>query len=210
MTKLKWLERLGLVCWVVTLLTFAITVTINVRSLYVFDIDHLQILHNTILSKKELLHNFDQLMAYLNRPWVEKLVMRDFPVSKSGAFHFYEVKKLFLLNYALLFLSVIPSGIYLRHLKKTKRLWTLYQPFQLIAAVPIVIAFLMAVNFDRFFVAFHGIFFHNNDWIFNPATDPIINVLPETFFLHCFIVFFVLLEGLLISQLLIGRHALKK
>lgn len=210
MTKLKWLERLGLISWGLTLLTLAITLTINARLLYVLDIEHLQILHNTILSKKELLANFDQLMAYLNRPWIKTLQLNDFPVSASGAFHFYEVKKLFLLNYGILLISGICSIFYLRHLKKTKRFWTLYQPFQIIAALPIVIAFLMAVNFDQFFVMFHQVFFRNNDWIFNPATDPIINVLPETFFLHCFILFFVLLEIFFISQIIIGRQALKK
>ncbi|WP_252897795.1 lipoprotein intramolecular transacylase Lit [Amylolactobacillus amylophilus] len=38
------------------------------------------------------------------------------------------------------------------------------------------------MNFDAFFVFFHGIFFHNSDWLFDPVTDPIINVLSENFF----------------------------
>ncbi|MBO0454164.1 TIGR01906 family membrane protein [Candidatus Enterococcus murrayae] len=192
--KNKWLERIGLFCLIVTLLTLAITMTINARWLYQFDIGHLELLDYTTLSTKELLHNFDQLMRYLNLPWVETLKMDDFPVSVSGALHFYEVKKLFLLNYGLLLATMVPSIFYVRHLVKQQRLWTMVQPFRIAVAVPIVVAFLMAVNFDRFFVLFHGVFFNNDAWIFNPATDPIINVLPETFFLHCFILFFVLLE----------------
>ena len=136
----------------------------------------------TFLSKKELLDNFDQLMSYLNLPWVEKLHMSDFPVSTSGAQHFYEVKRLFLLNYGLLAVTILPSFFYLRHLIRQKRLWTLVQPFQIAVAVPVVVAFLMAVNFDQFFVLFHGVLFNNDAWIFNPVTDPIITVLPETFY----------------------------
>jgi integral membrane protein (TIGR01906 family) len=164
----------------------------------------------TTLSEKELLHNFDQLMRYLNLPWVETLKMTDFPVSTNGALHFYEVKRLFLVNYGVLLVTVIPSIVYVRHLNKQQRLWTMIQPFRIAVVVPIVIAFLMAVNFDRFFVLFHGVFFNNDAWIFNPATDPIINVLPETFFLHSFILFFVLLEIFYLLPIYFGKRALKK
>jgi uncharacterized membrane protein len=75
--KTKGLERLGLVCLLLTLLTLAITLTINARWLYQLDIRHLGLLDYTTLSEKELLHNFDQLMRYLNLPWVETLKMTD-------------------------------------------------------------------------------------------------------------------------------------
>ncbi|OJG39065.1 integral membrane protein [Enterococcus gilvus] len=199
-----------MVCLLLTLLTLAITLTINARWLYQLDIRHLGLLDYTTLSEKELLHNFDQLMRYLNLPWVETLKMTDFPVSANGALHFYEVKRLFLVNYGVLLVTVIPSIVYVRHLNKQQRLWTMIQPFRIAVVVPIVIAFLMAVNFDRFFVLFHGVFFNNDAWIFNPATDPIINVLPETFFLHSFILFFVLLEIFYLLPIYFGKRALKK
>lgn len=208
--KYKWLERIGLVCLLITLLTLAITLTINARWLYQFDIGHLDLLDYTSLSEKELLHNFDQLIRYLNLPWVDTLKMTDFPVSSSGALHFYEVKRLFLVNYGLLVVTVVPSILYVRQLMKQECLWKLIQPFRIAVVVPIVIAFLMAVNFDRFFVMFHGVFFNNDAWIFNPATDPIINVLPETFFLHCFILFFVLLEIFYLLPIYFGKRTLKK
>lgn len=208
--KNKWFDKVGLVCLIVALLTLAITLTINARWLYQFDIMHLNLLDYTTLSDKELLHNFDQLMQYLNMPWIHNLKLDDFPVSASGALHFYEVKRLFLLNYGLLIVTVVPSVFYVRRLIKQKRLWTLIQPFKLAMVVPIVIAFLMAVNFDQFFITFHGLFFNNDAWIFNPATDPIINVLPETFFLHCFILFFILLEIFYFLPIYFGKRALKK
>lgn len=208
--KNKWFDKVGLVCLIVALLTLAITLTINARWLYRFDIMHLNLLDYTTLSDKELLHNFDQLMQYLNTPWIHNLKLDDFPVSASGALHFYEVKRLFLLNYGLLIVTVVPSVFYVRRLIKQKRLWTLIRPFKLAMVVPIVIAFLMAVNFDQFFITFHGLFFNNDAWIFNPATDPIINVLPETFFLHCFILFFILLEIFYFLPIYFGKRALKK
>ncbi|MEO1768237.1 integral membrane protein [Enterococcus sp. AZ163] len=205
----RW-ERVGLVFWSLTLLTLAITLTINARWLYQWDIQQLDLLNYTTVSEKELLTNFDHLMRYLNTPWITELALPDFPVSASGALHFYEVKRLFLLNYGVLVFTLIPSFLYLRHLIKQKRLWTLVQPFKIAVGIPLIVAVVMAMGFDRFFVAFHGIFFNNDAWIFNPATDPIINVLPEEFFLHSFVLFFVLLEFFFILQILIGKYALKK
>ncbi|MDK7326346.1 lipoprotein intramolecular transacylase Lit, partial [Lactobacillus mulieris] len=45
-----------------------------------------------------------------------------------------------------------------------------------------------------FFVTFHHMIFHNNNWLFNPLTDPIINVLTEGFFAACFSIFGIIYE----------------
>lgn len=204
------LEYAGFFCLFLTIVSLCITVTINFRPLYIFDIDYLEILDYTIIGKKELIANFDQLMQYLNNPFISNLTLSDFPVSESGALHFYEVKRLFLLNYAVLLVTIIPSGFFLRYLKKNGWLWRLMNPFRIGMILPLILLFLMFIGFDQFFVQFHSIFFNNDAWLFNPATDPIINVLPENFFMHCFLLFFILLEGLLFSGYWIGRNALKK
>lgn len=45
-----------------------------------------------------------------------------------------------------------------------------------------VLAFLMLNDFNGIFIAFHNIFFDNDLWILDPATDRMINMLPEGFF----------------------------
>lgn len=70
-----------------------------------------------------------------------------------------------------------------RHLKPLR-----YLASGLLITLGIMIV-LMLHNFDRFFVIFHQVLFHNQDWLFDPNTDPIINVLPTTFFEQCFILF---------------------
>ncbi|MBL1227018.1 TIGR01906 family membrane protein [Enterococcus sp. BWR-S5] len=203
-------EYLGFFCLFLTIISLCIAITINFRPLYIFDIDYLTILDYTTIGKKELIANFDQLMQYLNNPFISTLKLSDFPVSESGALHFYEVKRLFLLNYGVLLVTIVPSGFFLRYLKKNGWLWRLMNPFRIGLILPLILLFLMFIGFDQFFVQFHSIFFNNDAWLFNPATDPIINVLPETFFMHCFILFFILLEGILLTGYLIGRNALKK
>lgn len=45
---------------------------------------------------------------------------------------------------------------------------------------------LAALDFDRAFTVFHSIFFPGKDnWLFDPATDPVILILPEAFFRSC-------------------------
>lgn len=194
MRKQVWIERLGMLCLFLFLISLAITVTINFRWLYYFDIQQLNILDYTDISKEELIKNYGLLLDFLNNPLNTTLALPDFPMSAAGAGHFYDVKKLFLLNYGVLLVTLIPSFMLLRSFWKNDQRWRLLRPLQWGMLLPIFFGFLMAIGFDRFFVTFHEIFFNNDDWLFDPVTDPIINVLPETFFMHCFILFFVLIE----------------
>ncbi|NBG87465.1 TIGR01906 family membrane protein [Isachenkonia alkalipeptolytica] len=45
-----------------------------------------------------------------------------------------------------------------------------------------VLALLMYVDFGRYFVIFHLIFFDNDLWLLNPQTDTLIQMLPQPFF----------------------------
>ncbi|MGK0551625.1 TIGR01906 family membrane protein [Enterococcus faecalis] len=208
--RLRWVESIGFLCLVLTIIALSITITINFRVLYIFDIKHLNILDAVGLDRATLLKNYDHLMHYLNNPWQQTLAFPDFPMSKSGAFHFQEVKGLFLLCYSVLAITIIPSIFYLYHLVKAKRLWTLIPAWQWAMLLPIVLVILMAAGFDQFFTAFHELFFNNDAWLFDPYTDPIINALPEAYFLHCFLLFFCLLEGCFLVGLLLGKRELKQ
>jgi integral membrane protein (TIGR01906 family) len=146
----------------------------------------------------------------LNNPWNQTLALPDFPMSEAGAGHFYDVKKLFLLNYSVLAVTIIPTGIFLGYLQKNRRFWRMLLPTQIGMLAPVVFGFFMFVGFDTFFIKFHELFFSNDDWLFNPATDPIINVLPEQFFMYCFILFFILIEIFFLVPFLLGRRELKR
>lgn len=71
--------------------------------------------------------------------------------------------------------------------------------------VPIGLTVFLAFSFDYMFVLFHQILFNNEDWLFNPATDPIITVLTQDFFMYCFLFAFILLESMLVGGYLIGK-----
>lgn len=179
-------------------LSASVAFTINFTPLYSFDIDYLNIEQMTGFSKAVILDNYRILMQYLNFPWIAELKMPDFPASESGLFHFHEVKRLFLLDYAILGVSASATVLFLRMVKKEQGYWRMLNPLRLMIAAPLVALAVIFMNFDRLFVAFHGVFFNNDAWIFDARTDPIILALPQDFFMHCFVLVFVMLELVLV------------
>src|SRR5690625_1608194 len=206
----KFRDVLGITSIFILILTLAIALTIWAVPLYQFTLNHLNIPQRVGMTFDQIMENYYVLLEYLHLPWVDTLALPDFPVSASGAFHFYEVKLLFYLNYGLLFVSLIGTVFYLRHLKQTRGFWKLVRPFQIAIFVPFVLLFILALDFDWMFVMFHEILFNNDAWIFNAATDPIILVLPQEFFMYCFVLAFILIEVAFIgSYFYFKRNAYK-
>ena len=58
----------------------------------------------------------------------------------------------------------------------------------------LLVGALAALDFDRAFVVFHALFFPGKDnWLFDPAADEIINILPQEFFRNCALLILALL-----------------
>ena len=73
-----------------------------------------------------------------------------------------------------------------------------------------IAAALAATDFDRAFTAFHGIFFPGKEnWLFDPATDPVILLLPEEFFRNCAIAIAASLLLVCLALILTGRRQKK-
>ncbi|HGK7076757.1 TPA: TIGR01906 family membrane protein [Streptococcus agalactiae] len=169
-----------------------------VTPLYAFNIDYLNIPKYVGLSKEQILENYRILLTYLNIPWFLPLDMPDFPSSASGLFHFFEVKKLFMLDYLILIFSGMGTLWFVRHLNRRRESWRLLPYFRQGTLIPLAILLALLVSFDTLFVLFHKVFFNNDAWLFNATTDPIILALPAEFFMHSFLLAFGLIEVFLI------------
>lgn len=210
--KLKiqnWFENIQILLVLLTILSFWIAFTINFTPLYTYQVEKYQLAQAVGISKSQLLANYHQFLAYLNYPWQTQLHLPDFPMSQSGLKHFYEVKRLFMIDYIVFILGLVPSCFYLKKLWSKRQLWKFIRPIQFLLIGLVLLSCLMLIGFDQFFIYFHQILFRNSDWLFDPSTDPIINVLPESFFMACFICFF----GLFIASLgllwYLGKRQLK-
>ncbi|AWN19159.1 TIGR01906 family membrane protein [Streptococcus sobrinus] len=205
-------EKVKLAGFALWLLSLAILLTIYLAwILYPLENHWLKLASLRGLTERQLLHNFSQLMNYLTLPWVTKLKMSDFPSSADGLAHFRDVKHLFHLDQAVFLLGLVPSWLYLKRQLRTKSLWLSSRLFVGLAVLPVLLGLLASlIGFDQFFTLFHHLLFPGaTNWLFNPYTDPIIWVLPEDYFLHCFILFFLLYEIIMLGLFWLGKRSLK-
>lgn len=155
------------------------------------------------LSAATIMRNYNELMAYLFLPWISRLKMSDFPTSPHAAIHFAQCRPLFWTAIGV-FLACLLVWIIAAILHRS---W-LVRP-GLAGTIGLMVAFLVLIvlgvaNFDTVFVGFHHLFFHNNYWLFDPSTDPIIIVLTEQFFAACAAVVALLYELSLLPSLISG------
>jgi len=191
MKKGIWWVQAGL-SLVLTLFIIGVSVvgTLAFRPLYYADIERLQIAEASGYSKEDIRENYDALIAY-NMAWKDgELSFPTLPMSETGKIHFEEVKEIFdMFKYLAVFGGVLGmAGIVF--LAKKKEYRYLKMTAIVSCALPVILAVLVAACWDQVFVIFHKLFFHNDYWIFDPSTDPIITILPDEFFMHCALMIF--------------------
>lgn len=162
--------------------------------------------HVAGMSFATLMHNFLVLMVYLYSPWQKVVMMPNFISSTSGATHFADVQHLFVFNLVVLVLVAVPAVRFLKRLLVKRQMYVLWRPALWGVFIPLLLVAGMALNFNAVFIGFHKLLFRNSDWLFDPRTDPVINVLPESYFAACFVLFIILFLG---SMLFVLHRARK-
>ncbi|MDR2157609.1 MAG: TIGR01906 family membrane protein [Clostridiales Family XIII bacterium] len=169
----------------VLLLSFAAVFTLNFRPLYYATVDLFGIPAASGLSAEEIRMNYDALISYNSIFAQGPLTFPTLPMSETGRIHFAEVKRIFVLTQALLIASSVCAAPICAYKLRRKQTSFLKLGAACSLVLPLVIGALIAAGWDRFFIAFHELFFDNGFWIFDSRTDPVINLLPDTFFLLC-------------------------
>ena len=193
-----------------TIISVSVVFTLAFRPLYYLDISALNIPEESGYSEEEIRENYDVLVDYNMSFGGGRLEFPSLAMSEPGRIHFEEVRAIFnLFKYMAMAGAVLSiAGIVFcirrreyRYLKLTSIL---------AVALPAVLGILVALNWDWAFVAFHHLAFNNDYWIFDPATDPVITILPDTFFMHCALMILgCVVMGSLICGLLYRREKLK-
>ncbi len=182
---------------ILTNLSAAILLTIYLAWLfYPLEIQWLNLEKVVYMKAEDILFNFHILMQYLTNPFQHVLAMPNFSSSADGLHHFQQVKWLFHLTQGIFLLSLPGSIMFFKEVVR-KGYGNLFQKVYLwMAILPLLLALLgVLIGFNSFFILFHQILFvGDSTWLFNPNTDPVIYILPEAFFLHCFIVFFIIYQ----------------
>lgn len=180
--------------------------TLNFRPLYYHDISSLNIEETSGYSENVIRENYDALIDY-NSVFHRGSLDLSLPMSREGRIHFQDVKRIFDVLQILCVLSLIGSLILgIRAWKQG------YRGFLKSAAVlsvflPVIAGILIAFNWDNAFILFHELMFSNDYWLFDERTDPVINILPDEFFLHCaLLIILLILSASLIMGLIYLRQ----
>ena len=179
------------------LLSLAILLTIYLAWLiYPQEISWLNLTNRVHLQPQTIQHNFNDLMDYLTNPLNQALEMPDFPSSASGLHHFAVVKGLFHLAQGVALVTLPIFYLFWKQVIQKGFLSLYRRGILIMLSLPLVLGlFGVLVGFEQFFTLFHQILFVGDDtWLFDPAFDPVILILPEEFFLHCFLLFFCIYE----------------
>lgn len=168
------------------ILSASVVLVLNVRTIYYHDIDALHLTEEVDLTKEQIRENYDVLIDY-NLFWTGKdtLQFPDFPMSEHGRIHFAEVRRIFI---ALQYLMIGSAAVFFigewgklrRENRRSLKLTAI-----LVIVLPLAAGVMIAANWEAFFVGFHHVMFSNDYWLFDPATDPVILILPDAFFFHC-------------------------
>lgn len=182
---------------VLFVLSGAILATIYLTWLvFPVEISYLGLEKIVYMKSADISYNFNILMNYLTNPFQTVLDMPNFSSSVDGLKHFADVKKLFHLAQGVFVLSFPAFFLFIKQILLKGHGWLVQKTFLWMMLAPVVIGLMgLLMGFDQFFVLFHTVLFPGDStWLFDPAKDPVIYILPEEFFLHCFILFFVLYE----------------
>lgn len=190
----------------------SVTLVLNCRQLYAWELQQLNLGDELGLSETVLMDNYNALIDYnLAIGGTDRLEFPDFPMSEHGRIHFEEVKEIFV---RIQYLCCIMGLLFL-----VGSIWKLkrheYRFLKSLAimtwVIPAVLGTLIALFWDQVFVIFHKIFFANDYWLFDPVTDPVILILPDEFFAHCAVAILLLVASggvvsLIVYQVL-KRHS---
>ena len=179
------------------ILTFSIGLPIYCRFFYYIQIKTLNLpaeaaRYGIEAGYDEIKTAYDQILNFCtlpNQPFKSGI----FKMSESGISHFADCKVLFDLNLAVMIVSgAVSLALILLNRFKVIELARIrgHRAYLVSAAValalPVIIGGLAAIDFDRAFEIFHGMFFPGKtNWTFDPTEDQIITVMPEQFFMNC-------------------------
>ncbi|WP_242364437.1 TIGR01906 family membrane protein [Limosilactobacillus antri] len=170
-----------LVC-IVSVLSLALFITLNVSPWV--------IVHSRAIQVSWVAINADyrRLLVYLELPLPGQLKLAHLPLTAAARSHFADVKLDLLLNELLMVTSTPVAWLSLRKEKRRQQLWQLLTPLMWGMSLLAVTLVLVLVDFPSVFISSHYWLFSGMNWVMNPQTDPIILLMPLSFFTKLFMI----------------------
>lgn len=171
----------------------ALFITLNLSLLLIHIPSHGQL----DLTSQQVRGDYWRLLLYLQQPWPACLRLVNIPLTARAIDHFRDVRHLLLSGEVVGLFSLISTIWLLNKQKRQGQLWRVLLSLKWLLYFLVMVIWLPLINFSTDFIRFHRIIFCNQDWILLSRRDPIILLMPEQFFWHLFIIFIVIILGLL-------------
>lgn len=197
---MKWIHRfLGILCAFCLMIIFLFTAVEAVAywtpGYFEKEYTKYHVAEDVNMEMKDLLYVTHEMMAFLRGdredlhvPTIVDGVEREFFNEREIA-HMEDVKGLFLSAIALRRACAVITvlSIALLFLLKARVKYVLPRMLcigaGLFLATAAVLTGIISTDFSKYFILFHKIFFSNDLWILDQATDLLINIVPEPFFM---------------------------
>lgn len=190
---------MSIVIFLATIAFFSKVIS-NFKPLYYYDIVNLDIEKSSGIDVITMKTNYNYLIDFLNKSNPSDFILPTLDSSINGKTHFFEVHRIFSnLNYFLYFSIIFIIISVIISIKNKVYLYLKISGIGLMI-FPLILTPILMSGFTNYFDNFHKMLFKNDFWLFNPNTDPIILILPESFFMHCLIliVFLSMLFGFIL------------
>ena len=219
MKKLQWIfgGTASLAAVVILLITSFQAAMYVDFGVYQREYEKYEVLDDLGMEMDDVMYVTREMMAYLKgeRDVLSVVTMvegreQDF-FNEQDRLHMEDVQVLFLggLSLRRWASAVLAAALALLAFVCRKDMWkTLAGSFQatlgVLAVCILLLGIAVARDFNAVFTKFHEIFFDNDLWILDPATDLLINIVPEPFFvdtaLYIGLIFAVALLGVLMAS----------
>lgn len=189
------------------IVTMSVTLILYLKPLYYMMVRILDVPAMSGYSYEVCKTNYDILIDY-NMAWGPKsLEFRDFVMSITGRIHFEEVKRIFVTIQITSWVTMVLTIIGYIAAHKLKAWVWLRNTIIMALVVGGSVGAALAIDWDWTFVFMHSLLFDNDYWLFDPTTDPVINILPDSVFLAAAVGILVFLAiGLVICGVLYKKH----
>lgn len=184
-------------------LALGLLFVVHFRPLYYWSMDWMDLELNSGFSQEVIRENYDALIDYCSPFYRGTLNFPSMAASANGLSHFAEVKVIFNMVYLLGAVSFVSLGVIIFFKKRKNEFCYFLSSSITTAGIPVLLGLASVINYNAVFTLFHKLMFANDDWIFDETLDPIIRVLPESYFMLCtFILCTIILLGALILYLI--------
>lgn len=202
----KIINVISSVIFSILIISATIKFTVGFKQLYYFDIDYLNIPVLSGLSKEEIKNNYDYMIDYNLDKENRKFELPSIKSSENGKIHFEEVRNIFQILNKIFNTSLIFSIVILIINILNKNIEFLKTTSKTLILMPLILMAPIILNFEGSFILFHKLMFNNDYWIFDPALDPVINILPEEFFFHAGMMILILIIIASLTNYLIYKY----